>query len=142
MPLTCQGRVRGRQKSRGDIDDALGHFMLTLVDTLDTLVVLNETAEFCRAAQLVADGLSFDTNVVVSVFETNIRVLGGLLGAHAMAVDLRRQHATHARRAADADGRAPLCPFLATYRNQLLAHARDIGDRLYARREAAGGTRG
>lgn len=24
MPLTCKGRVRGHDKSRGDIDDALG----------------------------------------------------------------------------------------------------------------------
>ena len=24
MPLTCKGRVRGQDKGRGDIDDALG----------------------------------------------------------------------------------------------------------------------
>ena len=24
MPLTCKGRVRGRDRNRGDIDDALG----------------------------------------------------------------------------------------------------------------------
>uniref|UniRef100_A0A8C7X4S5 alpha-1,2-Mannosidase n=1 Tax=Oryzias sinensis TaxID=183150 RepID=A0A8C7X4S5_9TELE len=39
MPLTCRGRVRGREPSRGDVDDALGKFSLTLIDTLDTLVV-------------------------------------------------------------------------------------------------------
>ena len=39
MPLSCRGRVRGVDPSRGDIDDALGLFSLTLIDTLDTLMV-------------------------------------------------------------------------------------------------------
>ena len=39
MPLSCRGRVRGREINRGDIDDALGDFSLTLVDTLDSLAV-------------------------------------------------------------------------------------------------------
>lgn len=38
MPLTCRGRVRGQEPSRGDVDDALGKFSLTLIDSLDTLV--------------------------------------------------------------------------------------------------------
>ena len=39
MPLSCKGRFRGVETNRGDVDDALGNFSLTLVDTLDTLVV-------------------------------------------------------------------------------------------------------
>lgn len=39
MPLSCRGRVRGVSPGRGDIDDALGSFSLTLIDTLDTLAV-------------------------------------------------------------------------------------------------------
>uniref|UniRef100_A0A2K6KNK0 alpha-1,2-Mannosidase n=1 Tax=Rhinopithecus bieti TaxID=61621 RepID=A0A2K6KNK0_RHIBE len=39
MPLTCRGRVRGQEPSRGDVDDALGKFSLTLIDSLDTLVI-------------------------------------------------------------------------------------------------------
>lgn len=31
--------MRGKEPGRGDVDDALGHFSLTLVDTLDTLAV-------------------------------------------------------------------------------------------------------
>ena len=27
MPLTCKGRVRGQDKGRGDIDNALGRFV-------------------------------------------------------------------------------------------------------------------
>ena len=29
MPLTCRGRVRGQEPSRGDVDDALGKWVLT-----------------------------------------------------------------------------------------------------------------
>jgi len=39
MPLTCKGRVRGLDRGRGDIDEALGKFSLTLIDSLDTLAV-------------------------------------------------------------------------------------------------------
>jgi hypothetical protein len=35
--------------------------------------------------------VTFDEDLVVSVFETNIRVLGGLLGAHALMLDMRQQ---------------------------------------------------
>lgn len=40
MPLSCKGRFRGVELSRGDVDDALGNFSLTLIDTLDTLAVI------------------------------------------------------------------------------------------------------
>lgn len=31
MPLTCRGRVRGQEPSRGDVDDALGKWVLEIV---------------------------------------------------------------------------------------------------------------
>lgn len=85
MPLSCKGRWRSQQTSRGDIDDTLGNFSLTLIDTLDTLAILGDVTEFEHAAKLIIDNVSFDTDVVVSVFETNIRVLGGLLSGHVLA---------------------------------------------------------
>eukprot|EP00040_Diaphanoeca_grandis_P014842 m.75398 g.75398 ORF g.75398 m.75398 type:complete len:787 (+) comp24783_c0_seq1:192-2552(+) len=120
MPLSCKGRVRGSDKTRGDIDDALGNFSLTLVDTLDTLAVIGETSEFLRAVQLVIETVKFDANLVVSVFETNIRVLGGLLGAHAMMLELRENsnHNNH--------------PLLTKYNDELLSMSIDLGDRLLA----------
>ncbi|KAM9480166.1 ER degradation-enhancing alpha-mannosidase-like protein 3 isoform 4-T4 [Salvelinus alpinus] len=113
MPLTCRGRVRGLEPSRGDVDDALGMFSLTLIDTLDTLVLLNKTAEFEAAVRRVLKDVRLDNDVVVSVFETNIRVLGGLLGGHSMAVMLK--DAGH---------------YMQWYQDELLHMAKDLGLRL------------
>lgn len=85
MPLSCRGRIRGVTPSRGDVDDCMGNFSLTLVDTLDTLVVVGALDEFERAVKLVVDNVRLDSDLIVSVFETNIRVLGGLLSGHLMA---------------------------------------------------------
>jgi hypothetical protein len=38
-----------------------------------------------RVYNLVAERSSFDANINVSVFETNIRIVGGLISAHLMA---------------------------------------------------------
>uniref|UniRef100_A0A8C4YES8 alpha-1,2-Mannosidase n=1 Tax=Gopherus evgoodei TaxID=1825980 RepID=A0A8C4YES8_9SAUR len=113
MPLSCRGRVRGMEPSRGDVDDALGKFSLTLIDTLDTLVVLNKLDEFEDAVRKVVLGVRLDNDVVVSVFETNIRVLGGLLGGHIMADMLKAQSVR-----------------LQWYKGELLHLARDLGYRL------------
>ncbi|KAI1882865.1 hypothetical protein AGOR_G00239310 [Albula goreensis] len=113
MPLTCRGRVRGLEPSRGDVDDALGKFSLTLIDTLDTLALLNKTVEFEAAVRRVLKDVRLDNDIVVSVFETNIRVLGGLLGGHSMAVLLRE------------GGRHMLW-----YQDELLHMAKDLGLRL------------
>jgi len=115
MPLSCKGRNRGSELDRGDIDDALGNFSLTLIDTLDTLVVLGKIDEFEEQVKFVISSVSFDTDVVVSVFETNIRILGGLLGAHSVAIALK-------------DGEKGML----WYTDQLLIKATDIADRLLA----------
>ncbi|KAM8743906.1 ER degradation-enhancing alpha-mannosidase-like protein 3 isoform 1-T1 [Acanthopagrus schlegelii] len=113
MPLSCRGRVRGQEPNRGDIDDSLGKFSLTLIDTLDTLVVLNKLDEFEDAVRKAVSDVRLDNDVVVSVFETNIRVLGGLLGAHVMA-DLLRQRGER----------------MQWYRDELLHMAKELGHRL------------
>lgn len=51
-------------------------FSLTLVDSLDTLVILGDFSEFEDAIKLIIKDVSFDTDLIVSVFETNIRMLG------------------------------------------------------------------
>eukprot|EP00117_Sycon_ciliatum_P046564 scpid71005/ scgid1900/ ER degradation-enhancing alpha-mannosidase-like 2 len=59
-----------------------GNFSLTLVDSLDTLIVMGNASEFENAYWKVLKALNFDVDFVTSVFESNIRVLGGLLSAH------------------------------------------------------------
>lgn len=91
MPISCRGRQRGREVSRGDIDDVLGRYSLTLVDSLDTLALLGNRQQFYTAVRLVIAHVKFDADLVVSVFEVNIRMIGGLLGAHAVLVEFKKQ---------------------------------------------------
>ncbi|XP_075930931.1 ER degradation-enhancing alpha-mannosidase-like protein 3 isoform X2 [Petromyzon marinus] len=114
MPLSCRGRDREREPSRGDADDALGRFSLTLIDSLDTLVVLDRLEEFDRAVRKVLSTVRLDSDIVVSVFEANIRALGGLLGGHVMAAMLRGKGGGH----------------MAWYRDELLLMASELGRRL------------
>ena len=60
-----------------NINDVLGDYLLTLVDSLSTLVILGNSTEFKRASRLVIDNLSFEKNNTVQVFEATIRILGG-----------------------------------------------------------------
>ncbi|EDO26074.1 predicted protein, partial [Nematostella vectensis] len=55
---------------------------LTIIDSLDTMLLLNLKDEFREARDWVANSLSFDKNVDVNLFEVTIRVLGGLLSAY------------------------------------------------------------
>ncbi|KAJ1923269.1 mannosyl-oligosaccharide alpha-1,2-mannosidase [Tieghemiomyces parasiticus] len=55
----------------------------TIVDSLDTMLLMGLTAEYHDARQWITAHLDFDiAGESVSVFETNIRVLGGLLAAY------------------------------------------------------------
>uniref|UniRef100_A0AC34QZL4 Alpha-1,2-Mannosidase n=1 Tax=Panagrolaimus sp. JU765 TaxID=591449 RepID=A0AC34QZL4_9BILA len=92
MPIACEPRIRGITPSRGDVDDALGNFSLTLIDSLDTLVVIGEYDEFESAVKKVIKTVRFDSDFTVSVFETNIRMVGGLISAHVMAKMLQTTH--------------------------------------------------
>lgn len=60
---------------------------MTLIDSLSTLAVLGYKREFARAVRYVTRHVRFDYNARVNVFEANIRLLGGLLSAHLLAVD-------------------------------------------------------
>uniref|UniRef100_A0A182QEQ0 alpha-1,2-Mannosidase n=1 Tax=Anopheles farauti TaxID=69004 RepID=A0A182QEQ0_9DIPT len=71
-PLSCDGI------------DTWGSYSLTLIDALDTLAVMGNYTEFGRVVQLLRDR-SFDADINVSVFETNIRIIGGLLSAHLLS---------------------------------------------------------
>lgn len=65
--------------------DTWGSISLTLIDALDTLAVMGNFSEFRRVAELIGARVNFEANINVSVFETNIRVVGGLLSAHLLS---------------------------------------------------------
>jgi len=93
-------------------NDVAGNFSLTLIDSLDTLIVLDDRAGFEDAVRKVIHWVSFDVNTRPQIFETNIRVLGGLLSGHLFASRTGQ-------------------PFhLPWYRGELLAMAHDLGQRL------------
>jgi mannosidase alpha-like ER degradation enhancer 2 len=102
-PMSCSGH---------DTHNCHG-CLLTFFDALDTLVVLDNRTEFQRVVNwLAANGAAaFDRDQTVSVFETNIRVLGSLISNHMLAKnkDLR---------------------LMPEYNDELLALALDVGNRL------------
>ena len=58
------------------------HLGLSLFEAMDTLWVMGLDAEFAEALAWVKTRLDFDVDGEVSVFETSIRLFGGLLSAH------------------------------------------------------------
>jgi mannosyl-oligosaccharide alpha-1,2-mannosidase len=93
-----------------------GGMGVTLVDSLDTLWLMGMKTEFKEATEWVRDHLSFSHVGQVSVFETTIRSLGGLLSAYdwsgesillEKALDLGERLA----RSFDCDSGIP-CPFI------------------------------
>ncbi|KRA69668.1 alpha-mannosidase [Caulobacter sp. Root656] len=60
-----------------------GHDLgLSLVEALDTLWIMGLDAEFQAGVDWVKTSLDFDVDGDAQVFETNIRLVGGLLSAH------------------------------------------------------------
>lgn len=72
-PLSCDGV------------DTWGSYSLTLIDALDTLVTMGNYTEFERVVNILMEKMDFDSDINVSVFETNIRIVGGLLSAHLLS---------------------------------------------------------
>ncbi|ESO02141.1 hypothetical protein HELRODRAFT_106488 [Helobdella robusta] len=116
-PIHCTGRGPDYDNpSNININDVLGDYALTLVDSLDTLAILGNKTEFLKAVNLIITHVSFDKSNTVQIFEANIRVLGALLSAHLLIID-------------------PDQPFgelypLHLYNNELLNLAHDLGVRL------------
>lgn len=60
-----------------------------IIDSLDTLMLMNLTTELAHARQWVETSLTYDTDHSVNTFETTIRMLGGLLSAYYLQTDLK-----------------------------------------------------
>ncbi|KAL4901811.1 hypothetical protein BDW74DRAFT_70614 [Aspergillus multicolor] len=109
-PLSCQPLVRDRgNPAHAELNDVLGNYSLTLIDSLSTLAILSSSpGEGPKAWRYFQDGIQdfvrlygdgstgptgqgersrgFDIDSKVQVFETVIRGLGGLLSSHLFAV--------------------------------------------------------
>ncbi len=72
----------------GKAKDTFGGWAATLVDSLDTLWIMDLKTDFQQAAQAVAslDWSRTDSNAI-NIFETTIRHLGGLLSAYDLSGD-------------------------------------------------------
>ena len=71
------------QPVSGGSRDTFGGWAATLVDTLDTLWIVGMKQEFKEAVEAAATiNFNFTTEETLNVFETNIRYLGGFLGAY------------------------------------------------------------
>ncbi|ORX78019.1 glycoside hydrolase [Anaeromyces robustus] len=112
-PITCKGRTRDYLNTDNYvINDVLGNYTLTLIDSLDTLAVIGDKKAFGDAVNNVIKTINFDNDYKVQIFEVNIRILGGLLSAHLFAIN-------------DDYGVK-----LDNYNNELLDLAYDLGKRL------------
>lgn len=58
--------------------------LMTPVDALDALILMDCRPEAARAESLIVNTLSFDSDISVKTFEVTIRLLGGLLSGYQM----------------------------------------------------------
>jgi mannosidase alpha-like ER degradation enhancer 2 len=75
--------------SRAPRDWHAGTLLITPVDALDTLLLMDEKEEAERARAFIVERLTFDQDIAVKNFEITIRVLGGLLSAAQILGDRR-----------------------------------------------------
>jgi mannosidase alpha-like ER degradation enhancer 1 len=90
----------------------MGDYALTLVDSLDSFAVMGDRAGFEIGVRETIQHVQFDLDSRIQVFEVVIRMLGGLLSAHQLAIDPHFGFA------------------LSWYKDELLMLARDLGRRL------------
>lgn len=115
-PINCTGRGHDYlNPSNININDVLGDYSLSLIESLDSLVVFENKSEFHNAVRLVIENVSFERNVTVQVFEPTIRVIGSLLSAHLILTDETRLLGDY---------------YLSGYDGELLTMAHDLAARL------------
>lgn len=152
-PITCGPQTRNVENPADiGLNDVLGNYSLTLIDSLSTLAILasgqsqdgrNSLQDFQRGVEALVDlygdgkdgscgsrACGFDLDSKVQVFETNIRGVGGLLSAHLFAVGelpIRGYKPAWT----DAKGRSRGVQWNGfVYDGQLLRLAKDLAERL------------
>ncbi|GAA5945248.1 hypothetical protein JCM3775_001896 [Rhodotorula graminis] len=128
LPLSCVGQGHDRlDRTNAGVNDVMGDYLLTVVDSLDTFAMLGDKPAFEQAVREVIHHVDFDLDSRVQVFEVTIRMMGGLLSGHLLALPpsppgapLNGSTFTSSIRGFD----------LPWYRSELLALAHDLGRRL------------
>ena len=82
------GRDEVKPKSSGS-NEAWGGFSVTMIDGLDTAMLMGLGSEVEAAIAYLSANFTFAKNHIISVFEMTIRVLGGLLSAYDLSNDER-----------------------------------------------------
>ncbi|KAG7293228.1 hypothetical protein NEMBOFW57_003274 [Staphylotrichum longicolle] len=159
-PVSCIPLSRDDKNPRNvELNDVLGNYSLTLIDSLSTLAILASAPpddrdtgpkalrDFQRGVAALVEqygdgrpgpsgmglrGRGFDVDSKVQVFETVIRGLGGLLSAHLFAIGALPITGYTPRRPGDdlLNPRPVIWPGGFTYDGQLLRLALDLGQRL------------
>ncbi|KAH8957890.1 hypothetical protein BDL97_07G115200 [Sphagnum fallax] len=91
-------RQHNRPQSRRGVNH-FGGLGASIIDSLDTLYIMGLQPQFNKARDWVAENLHFNKNYDASVFETTIRVLGGLLSAYDLTAE--KMFLTKAKEIAD-----------------------------------------
>ena len=77
LPLTRTGK-----------DFAASPLGWIIVDALDSLMIMNLTAQLAEAREWVATQLNYTQNAEINTFEAGTRLLGGLLSAHYLSTEV------------------------------------------------------
>lgn len=118
-PLSCHPYGPDTEDAFNGRNDAMGNVSLTLLDNIDTLILLEQwdELEYVLNHLRAQKDVYFSQNTTVQMFEAAIRWLGGLLLAHMLMSEVL--------------WRAPRMVHLArTYDGFLLHMAHDLGQRL------------
>lgn len=89
-PLSCVPNVRNFDDIEDTMtNDVLGNFSVTLIDSLTTIAIFNDRDKFYDTVELIRESFprKFDLDSIVQVFETTIRIVGGLISSHLYATD-------------------------------------------------------
>lgn len=116
-PISCKPKTRNfKDLYDTGTNDVLGNFTTTLIDSLTTVAVLGDRDRFKSLVDLVDSTYpnGFDMDSTVQVFETTIRIIGGLLSSHLYATDPSKKVYLGKK----------------DYNGCLLKLAKDMGDRL------------
>lgn len=107
-------------------NDAMANISLTLLDNIDTLIIMEQWEDLEFALRYLKDNQAdfFNQDAIVQVFETTIRFLGGLLSAHLILTDVTNKDITLP------SSYDRLRKFSANYDGFLLDMAYDLGLRL------------